>query len=347
VLSSNGITDFEILSNPEFLAEGTAIADLDNPDRVLIGGMSTESGKAAVNQLASIYGRWVPKEKIVTTSLWSSELSKLVANAFLAQRISSINSISALCEKAGADVYEVSRSIGFDSRIGNKFLQASVGFGGSCFQKDILNLVYLCENFGLHDVAKYWSSVVELNDYQKRRFSKNVVNTLFSTVRNKKLAIFGFAFKKDTSDTRESPAIYVCRDLLQEGANICIYDPEVSAEQIEYDLGCLLPAEFLKGHLEIVDSHEKATQDAHAILVMTEWDEFKMYDYTAIHARMMKPAFVFDGRGVLRDAGLAQIGFETYTIGVPRRQLADLGPPRSTTPRKDVSPFAPSPSQAR
>merc|ERR1711963_604578 len=217
---------FWILSNPEFLAEGTAMKDLSNPDRVLIGGPTSKEGIAAAGVLADIYANWVPRERILTTNLWSSELSKLVANAMLAQRVSSMNSISQLCEKTGADVAEVSRAIGKDSRIGPKFLQASVGFGGSCFQKDILNLVYLCEQYGLKEVANYWKAVVDINDYQKSRFAKKVVKSMFNTITDKKIALFGFAFKKDTGDTRESPAIYVCQYLLEEGANLSIYDPQ-------------------------------------------------------------------------------------------------------------------------
>ncbi|NDE85269.1 MAG: nucleotide sugar dehydrogenase, partial [Verrucomicrobia bacterium] len=232
--SKNGT--FQVLSNPEFLAEGTAVADLENPDRVLIGGEQTPEGLAAIEKVVSIYARWVPRKKILTTNLWSSELSKLVANAFLAQRISSINAISGLCEATGADVDEVARAIGSDSRIGPKFLKASVGFGGSCFQKDILDLVYLCEHFGLPEVAAYWESVVKMNDWQKSRFSARIVNDLFSTVTGKHIAVLGFAFKKDTNDTRETAAIAVCRDLLKEGAKVLVYDPRVPEAQIRADV---------------------------------------------------------------------------------------------------------------
>jgi len=227
---------FQILSNPEFLAEGTAIADLENPDRVLIGGDQTPDGLAAIQKLVDVYAGWVPRENILTTNIWSSELSKLTANAFLAQRISSINAISALCEATGANVDEVAHAIGTDSRIGPKFLKSSVGFGGSCFQKDILNLVYLCEHFGLPDVAAYWNGVIEMNDYQKHRFCRRIISTMFNTISDKKIAILGFAFKKDTNDTRESAAIYVCQDLLEEQANIAIYDPKVPAVKIRQDL---------------------------------------------------------------------------------------------------------------
>ncbi|MFN9961581.1 MAG: nucleotide sugar dehydrogenase, partial [Planctomycetota bacterium] len=229
---STGNATFDILSNPEFLAEGTAIEDLLNPDRILIGGESV----TAVQSLVDVYANWVPRERLLTTNLWSSELSKLTANAFLAQRVSSINAISALCEATGADVDEVAAAIGTDSRIGPKFLKASVGFGGSCFQKDILNLVYLCEHFGLREVAAYWEQVVRLNDYQKRRFVQRMVRTMFNTVSDKRIAVWGFAFKKDTNDTRESAAIYVCRDLLEERAKLSIYDPRVSETQIRTEL---------------------------------------------------------------------------------------------------------------
>lgn len=226
---------FEILSNPEFLAEGTAISDLQEPDRVLIGGEQNKSGLAAIAKLAAIYANWIPAERILTTNLWSSELSKLTANAFLAQRISSINSISALCETTGADVQEVGRAMGMDRRIGKYFLNASVGFGGSCFQKDILNLVYLCESFGLHEVAAYWNQVVLMNDYQKKRFAMKIISSMFNTISGKKIAVFGFAFKKDTGDTRETPALDVCKHLLAERAHVTITDPKVSAEQIAQD----------------------------------------------------------------------------------------------------------------
>jgi UDPglucose 6-dehydrogenase len=308
---------FSVLSNPEFLAEGTAMADLENPDRVLIGGERTPEGEAAVRTLADVYAHWVPRERIITTNLWSSELSKLVANAFLAQRISSINSISALCEATGADVDEVAGAIGKDSRIGPKFLKASVGFGGSCFQKDILNLVYLCEQFGLPDVAAYWESVIKMNDYQKRRFAAKIVRSLFNTVADKKIAVLGFAFKKDTNDTRESAAISVCRDLLAEQARVVVYDPKVSPEEIRKDI-------FANGHdlgaqadarLTVAKDAYAAVEGAHALAVATEWDEFKKLDFQRIYAAMSKPAFVFDGRNILDLSKLKEIGFRTFGIG--------------------------------
>lgn len=303
----------QVLSNPEFLAEGTAVADLTMPDRILIGGEQTEGGLAAVEKLVSVYANWVPRERILTTNLWSSELSKLVANAFLAQRISSINSISALCEKTGADVDEVARAIGSDSRIGPKFLKSSVGFGGSCFQKDVLNLVYLCGHFGLPEVAAYWNQVIQMNDWQKHRFFERVLRTLFNTVSGKRIAILGFAFKKDTNDTRESAAIYICKDLLEERASISIYDPKVEQEQICQDL----EIESNKPGVEFATSAAQAAAGAHALLVLTEWDEFRTLDFEAIYQSMVKPAWIFDGRSLLDHAKLRKIGFKVYSIGKP------------------------------
>lgn len=320
ILDANtGKATFEVLSNPEFLAEGTAMQDLDNPDRVLIGGEPTQSGQQAVNELASIYRQWVPASKIITTNLWSSELSKLTANAFLAQRISSINAISALCEATGANVDEVAFAIGQDSRIGPKFLRSSVGFGGSCFQKDILNLVYLCEHFGLPEVAAYWEQVVIMNDYQKQRFSRRIVSTLFNTVAGKRIAVLGFAFKKDTNDTRESAAIYVCRDLLEEKANLSIYDPEVTAKQVYADLGIAseLPCGTPNPQLQVASSPYEAAKDAYAVLILTEWDAFRMnqLDYRRLFEGMKRPAFLFDGRNITDLADLRKIGFEAFGIG--------------------------------
>jgi UDPglucose 6-dehydrogenase len=303
---------FEVLSNPEFLAEGTAVPDLFNPDRVLIGGERTPGGDKAVETLVSVYARWVPRERIITTNLWSSELSKLVANAFLAQRISSINSISALCEATGADVDEVANAIGKDSRIGPKFLKSSVGFGGSCFQKDILNLVYLCESFGLPEVAAYWNGVVAMNDYQKRRFSAKIVSSLFNTVADKRIAVLGFAFKKDTNDTRESAAINVVRDLLAEHANVVVYDPKVPAAEIVADV---LGKGQTSPRLSVAASPYEAAQGAHAIAIVTEWDEFKKLDYAKILAGMQKPAFLFDGRNIVDLAKLRELGFRATGIG--------------------------------
>jgi UDPglucose 6-dehydrogenase len=318
--AGNGVR-FDVLSNPEFLAEGTAVEDLLSPDRVLIGGECSK----AVETLAGIYGRWIPRERILTTNLWSSELSKLAANAFLAQRVSSVNAISALCEATGADVDEVARAIGTDSRIGPKFLKASVGFGGSCFQKDILNLVYLCEHFGLREVAAYWEQVVSMNDYQKRRFSGRIVRTMFNTVSDKKIAIWGFAFKKDTNDTRESAAIHVCRDLLNERARLVIYDPRVNEKQIRDDLmyafadtNGVVPdrdRSLIEKNVTVVNDVYASVDQAHAIAVMTEWNEFKQVDAQRVHSIMHRPAFVFDGRNILDRELYSDLGFEIHSIG--------------------------------
>ena len=318
ILEANSSADatFEVLSNPEFLAEGTAIDDLLSPDRILIGGEETPGGREAVEALVSVYANWVPRERIITTNLWSSELSKLVANAFLAQRISSINSISALCEATGADVDEVARAIGSDSRIGPKFLKASVGYGGSCFQKDILNLVYLCETFGLPEVADYWRQVVSMNDWQKSRFVQKIVRTLFNTVSGKHIAILGFAFKKDTNDTRESAAIHVCRDLLLEQACLSIYDPQVSPESIRLELqDAGVPAEIVAEHVTIHSDPYRTLEQAHALVALTEWDEFRSLDFARIYHLMLKPAFVFDGRAVLPTAALEAHGYDAFVIG--------------------------------
>lgn len=314
--TGNGVA-FEILSNPEFLAEGTAIQDLMHPDRVLIGGSETPEGQQAIQALADIYGAWVPRERILTTNVWSSELSKLTANAFLAQRVSSINSISELCEASGADVNEVSRAIGTDSRIGNKFLKASVGFGGSCFQKDILNLVYIAKSYGLDEVADYWEQVILMNDYQKKRFAENIVTTLFNTVNDKKIAFLGWAFKKDTNDTRESAAIYVANDLIEEEAKIHVYDPKVTQQQMLSDLDYLNTRSFEanQNHLTVYQDPYQALEGAHGIAVLTEWDEFKTYDWQRIYDTVQKPAFIFDGRNILDRKTLENIGFEVYTIG--------------------------------
>ncbi|MCL6275554.1 nucleotide sugar dehydrogenase [Muricauda sp. 2012CJ35-5] len=308
---------FEILSNPEFLAEGTAIEDLLNADRVLIGGDETAAGQAAKDALSWVYEHWIPKDRVLQTNVWSSELSKLVANAFLAQRVSSINSISALCEKTDANVAEVSRAIGFDSRIGSKFLNSSVGFGGSCFQKDILNLVYIAKSFGLTEVADYWEQVIIMNDYQKRRFADNIVSTLYNTVSGKKIAFYGWAFKKDTNDTRESAAIYIADALLDEMAQVVVYDPKVKEETIYNDLdylGTRSPEENRR-LLKVVSDPMEAAEQSHAIAILTEWDEFKTYDWQKIHEIMLKPAFVFDGRRILENEKMEKLGFKFYKIG--------------------------------
>lgn len=312
---------FDVLSNPEFLAEGTAVSDLERPDRVLIGGESPE----AIEALASVYARWVPRDRILTTNLWSSELSKLAANAFLAQRISSINAISALCEATQADVDEVAHAIGQDSRIGPKFLKASVGFGGSCFQKDILNLVYLSEHYGLTDVATYWEQVVLMNDFQKRRFARHMVKIMFNTVSGKRIAVLGYAFKKDTNDTRESAAIYVCRDLLLERAHVAIYDPRVSEARVRADLEAVFQRDtgelaardrrLIDENVTVCTSAHDAARGAHGLAVLTEWDEFKTLDPGELFAMVHKPAFLFDGRNVLDHDAFREAGFEVYAIG--------------------------------
>merc|ERR1712127_1177888 len=317
VKANTGDHSFWILSNPEFLAEGTAMKDLSNPDRVLIGGPTTKEGTAAAGVLADIYANWVPQERILMTNLWSSELSKLVANAMLAQRVSSMNSISQLCEKTGADVAEVSRAIGADSRIGAKFLGASVGFGGSCFQKDILNLVYICESEGLHECAKYWQQVVDMNEHQKEHFTHKIISSLFNTVTNKKIAVFGFAFKKDTGDVRETPALRVVEMLLQDGAIVHVFDPKVKKEDAMKEFK-YHNMEVDEKRLVFCSTPQEAAQEAHAITVLTEWDEFRLYPYREFYNAMMKPAFLFDGRGVLDHRELEGIGFEVHAIGKGR-----------------------------
>ncbi|OXA74405.1 UDP-glucose 6-dehydrogenase [Flavobacterium aquidurense] len=314
--TGNGV-QFQILSNPEFLAEGTAVTDLLHPDRILIGGESTPEGQEAIQALVDVYSNWVPEEKILTTNVWSSELSKLTANAFLAQRISSINALSELCEKTGADVNEVAKAIGMDSRIGPKFLKASVGFGGSCFQKDILNLVYIAKSYGLDEVADYWEQVIIMNDYQKKRFSTKITQTLYNTVADKKITFLGWAFKKDTNDTRESAAIYVADDLIAEQAKIAVYDPKVSKEKILADLDYLKTRspEENTASLSSYQNPYEACQESHAIAVLTEWDEFTTYDWQKIYDSMLKPAFVFDGRNILNKTTLETIGFIYQAIG--------------------------------
>jgi len=314
--TGNGVK-FQILSNPEFLAEGTAVTDLLNPDRVLIGGDGDAEGQKAVKALVDIYANWIPKAQILTTNLWSSELSKLTANAFLAQRVSSINAMSELCEKTGADVNEVARAIGMDSRIGSKFLKASVGFGGSCFQKDILNLVYIAKSYSLNEVADYWEQVIIMNDHQKRRFAATIVSTLYNTVSGKKIAFLGWAFKKDTNDTRESAAIYVADCLLHEQANLAIFDPQVKEIQILTDLDYLQSrsSEANQKGITVSEDVYETCKGAHAIAVLTEWDEFKKYDWQKIYDNMQKPAFVFDGRNLLNGEELRKIGFVFQAIG--------------------------------
>ena len=314
--SGNNSVRFEILSNPEFMAEGTGIHDMEKPDRILIGSMETPSGHAARDELIKIYEHWVPRENLVTTNLWSSELSKLVSNAFLAQRISSINSISGLCEVTEADVDEVARAVGKDSRVGPKFLRAGLGFGGSCFRKDILNLVYLCEHFGLQPVADFWGQVITINDFQMERFVKRMLKAMFNTVVDKKIALFGFAFKPDTGDTRDSPAIYVSKMLLKERARLFITDPQ-ALKNAQKDL------DGLEGEIIYELDPYKAAEGAHAIALMTEWDQYKTLDFKRIYDSMEKPAFLFDGRNHLDHQALFDIGFSVYSIGKPDRVQFD------------------------
>jgi len=305
---SNDGVHFEVLSNPEFLAEGTAIKDLEEPDRVLIGSRETEEGRCARDELVEIYSHWVSEERIITSNVWSSELSKLVSNAFLAQRISSINSISELCEKTEADISEVARAVGMDRRLGPQFLNASVGFGGSCFQKDILNLVYMCRYYGLKEVADYWEGVIGINDYQKERFVHNMLGSMFNTLAGKNICLFGFAFKANTGDTRESPALYVTRMLAEERAHIRITDPK-ALDNARQDL------QPLSGEIVYMEDPYEAAAGCDAIAVMTEWDVYKTLDYEKIYRSMTKPAFVFDGRNILDHRRLFDIGFNVYPVG--------------------------------
>jgi UDPglucose 6-dehydrogenase len=311
ILNANGKKyRFEVISNPEFLAEGTAIRDLLDPDRVLIGSRETPEAVKARQEIFDIYANWVPEERILTSNVWSAELSKLVANAFLAQRISSINSISALCEKTDASIQEVARAVGMDSRIGSRFLNASVGFGGSCFKKDILNLVYICESYGLHTVARYWESILDMNNYQETRFVQTMIRAMFNTIVGKRVALFGFAFKADTSDTRESPAIYIARKLYEEKAHLAITDPK-ALDNARLDLAD-------SAHdMEFVESPYEAAHGAHAIAIMTEWDLYRSLDWEKIHKTMEKPAFVFDGRNILDHQRLFELGFNVYPLGRP------------------------------
>ncbi len=311
ILNSNekGIV-FDVLSNPEFLAEGTAIKDLENPDRVLVGSRDTESGLRARDKIVQLYSSWIDSEKILKSNVWSTELSKLTANAFLAQRISSINSISALCEETGANVHEVAHAVGTDSRIGRKFLNASIGFGGSCFKKDIFNLVYLCRHYGLDEVADYWESVVRMNKYQTERFVLKMLKSMFNTIAGKRIAIFGFAFKADTGDTRESPAIYVTKKLLDEKAVVAISDPK-ALENAKTEL------KECKENVEYCSDAYAAAKNAHAIAVLTEWESYKTLDYKKIFESMQKPAFIFDGRNILPHKELFEIGFNVIPLGMP------------------------------
>jgi UDPglucose 6-dehydrogenase len=308
--SAKGKITFDVLSNPEFMAEGSAMTDLENPDRVLIGSRETQSGLTARAQLVDIYARWIPAEKIITSNIWSSELSKLVANAFLAQRVSSINSISALCEKTDADISEVARAVGMDGRIGSKFLKASIGFGGSCFKKDILNLVYLCSYYGLQEVADYWESVIKINEYQQDRFMANILGNMFNTLAGKKICILGFAFKADTGDTRESPAVYITRKLLAEHAEVVISDPKAlknAAIDLAHD----------EGKISYIEDPYRAASGCHALAILTDWELYKKLDFQKIYKSMIKPAFIFDGRNFVDHKKCFDIGFNVYPIGKP------------------------------
>jgi len=301
---------FDILSNPEFMAEGTGIRDLEKPDRVLIGSRETPEGVRARDELVKIYTNWVPKERIITSNIWSSELSKLVSNAFLAQRISSINAISSLCEKTEADITEVARAVGMDSRLGDKFLNASIGFGGSCFKKDLLNLVYLCRQYGLDEVADYWDGVLRINDYQKERFILNMLGTMFNTLAGKKICLFGFAFKANTGDTRESPAIYISKRLIEEKAELVITDPKALINA-RTDLA------DLQEKVDFIEDPYEATRGCDAIAVMTEWDIYASLDFEEIYTGMRKPAFIFDGRNILDHRNLFETGFNVFPVGKP------------------------------
>jgi len=306
--SGSNSVDFEILSNPEFMAEGTGIRDMEFPDRILIGSRETPSGLAARQELVDLYRHWVPEKNLITTNLWSSELSKLVSNAFLAQRISSINSIAAICEVTEADVTEVSKAVGRDSRIGAKFLNAGPGFGGSCFRKDILNLVYLCEHYQLNEIAAFWEQVVTLNDYQMEHFVKRILQAMFNTLVGKKIAVFGFAFKPDTGDTRDSPAIYICKRLLEEKAYLRISDPH-ALDNARKDL------DGIDAGVEYLEDPYKAAEGVHGLALVTEWAEYSKLDYKKIFDKMEKPAFIFDGRNHLDHKALFDIGFNVYSVG--------------------------------
>ncbi|HDH87511.1 MAG TPA: nucleotide sugar dehydrogenase [Desulfobacteraceae bacterium] len=308
-LNENNI-HFDVLSNPEFLAEGTAIKDLEYPDRVLIGSRETPSGVKARNELIEIYANWVPKDRIITSNIWSSELSKLVANAFLAQRISSINSFTAFCEKSEADINEVARAIGMDSRLGDKFLNPSIGWGGSCFKKDIFNLVYLCRHYGLDEVANYWEAVVNINEYQKERFVRTMLSAMFNTLAGKKICLFGFAFKANTGDTRESPAIFIATKLIDERAELVITDPK-ALNNARIDLN------GINGTVSYSEDPYEAADGCDAIAVVTEWEVYKDLDFKRIFQSMVKPAFIFDGRNILNHKQLFDIGFNVFPIGKP------------------------------
>ncbi|KAL0206640.1 hypothetical protein P9112_001947 [Eukaryota sp. TZLM1-RC] len=327
---------FSILSNPEFLAEGTAINDLVNPDRVLIGGSDVDP--KAVEVLVDVYSHWVPQDRIITMKLWSSELSKLVANAFLAQRVSSINAVSAICELTGGDVEDIEKAIGTDHRIGSHFLRSGIGFGGSCFRKDVLNLVYIARSLGLDEVAEYWMQVIRMNDSQMDRFSKTIIEHLFNTVVGKNLCILGFSFKANTGDTRDSPSIKVCRNLLANGASLNIYDPKVQKSQILEDLTPTSQDSWkLDANVSVFSSALSAVHNCDALVVLTAWGEFSTIDWVAIYQKMRKPAFVFDGRLCLDHSKLSAIGYTVFALGKGRFVRRSLTVSESLVPRSDVN----------
>jgi len=311
ILNDHAEHRFTVLSNPEFLAEGTAVKDLLEPDRVLIGGPQDEAGLAAIREVVDIYAAWVPRERILTTNVWSAELTKLAANAFLAQRVSSINAIAGLCEATGADVEEVARVMGADHRIGSKFLKAGPGFGGSCFKKDVLNLVYLCESFGLHTAAEYWSGVIKMNEHQQERIVSRLFKAMFNTLANKKIALFGFAFKADTGDTRETPSGTVARLLNDEHVRIVVTDPK-ALPNARRDLADIVGD---GSHLAFEDDPYKAAEDADAVLLMTDWSLYPALDWKRIYDSMRKPALVFDTRNCLDRDALKAIGFRVLNVG--------------------------------
>ena len=314
LMKNNNRTDFQILSNPEFLAEGTAMRDLEVPDRVLIGGEDSYEGKKAIKSLVDIYSKWVPRENILTTNLWSSELSKLCANAFLAQRISSINSLSELCEETGADIEEVSKAIGMDSRIGSSFLKTSVGFGGSCFQKDILNLVYIARSLNLNKVADYWEQILIINNHQRNRFSEKIIKCINKNKLEDKILLLGWAFKKNTNDSRESAAIYISKNLLSNGIKIDVYDPRVDKNQIINDLNSI-ESNYVNNNLNVINKPLINIKNYNLITIATEWDEFIDYDWNDIFCKIKKPAFIFDGRNILNKDEIKMIGFNYYSLG--------------------------------
>ena len=311
---NNNNVDFQILSNPEFLAEGTAMRDLEVPDRVIIGGDKTPEGENAIKALVEIYLKWVPKKNIITTNLWSSELSKLTANAFLAQRISSINSLSELCEETGADIEEVSKAIGMDSRIGNNFLKTSVGFGGSCFQKDILNLIYISRSIGLKKVANYWEQILIINEHQRNRFSNKIIQYIKSEHLEPKVLLLGWAFKKNTNDTRESAAIYVANNLINENISVDVYDPKVNQKQVNLDLSNM-NLNYDKSLVNFIKDPFLSISKYNIIAIMTEWDEFKRYNWETIYENIKKPAYIFDGRNILDINEIKKIGYNYIGIG--------------------------------